>query len=187
MFSFLIFSPLLDDPPKIRIFLLLSFLFVLPDEAAFTAGVVGVVGCGYIVGCRMSLQFSSVCNQTCTWQFTALSTTRHPNTPFTQEGAVVVAVEVEVAVVEVTTNYLLFALVVAIDAVLVFLDQPDLPHLASASHLCQGHPTKTTLRYSYMPCCPMHLLLSPRGTILTSPCLRIPVSCFFSGILGAIL
>ena len=54
---------------------------------------------------------------------------------------VVVAVEVEVAVVEVTTNYLLFALVVAIDAVLVFLDQPDLPHLASASHLCQGHPT----------------------------------------------
>jgi len=39
------------------------------------------------------------------------------------------------------TNYLFFALVVAIDAVLVFLDQPDLPHLASASHLCQGHPT----------------------------------------------
>ena len=33
MFSFLIFSPLLDDPPIIRIFLLLSFLLVLGDEA----------------------------------------------------------------------------------------------------------------------------------------------------------
>ena len=46
MLPLLILSPLLDDPPKIRIFLLLSFLLVLGDPAAFTGGVVGVVGCG---------------------------------------------------------------------------------------------------------------------------------------------
>jgi len=84
----LILSSLLDDPPIIRIFLLLLPLFVLH----------------YI------------------------------------------AVQVQVDDVTVddddfTSHYLFFALVVAIDAVLVLLDQPDLPHLASASHLCQGHPT----------------------------------------------
>ena len=46
MLPLLILSPLLDDPPILSIFLLLSPLLVLADVAAFTAGVVGVVGCG---------------------------------------------------------------------------------------------------------------------------------------------
>jgi len=50
--SLLTLSPLLDDPPIIRIFLFFIILLVLLDVAsdslslAFTAAVVGVVGCG---------------------------------------------------------------------------------------------------------------------------------------------
>jgi len=58
--------------------------------------------------------------------------TRHPNTPFTQEGAV-------------TLHYLLLAIVVAEDAELIFFDLLYLPHLASIVLVCKSHTRMTTI------------------------------------------